>query len=105
MNKSLVLICVFFGFTQCGDGFSDELGFITLIFSNDKYGLSLLENFEKIGQQFEIEIKGKWAWDHEKNSTEQIERIQKELVAIDDPGVIYLATHAAEGTEHFQKNC
>jgi len=69
----------------------------SIIFSKDEYGLSLLENFENIAKQFDIEIKGKWEWDPEKSSTEQVERITKELAAIDDPGVIYFATHATEG--------
>ena len=71
----------------------------SIIFSEDEYGLSLLENFEKIARQFDIEIKGKWEWDDRKSSIEQAEHIQKELAATDDPGVIYLATHAAEGVK------
>ncbi|MCI5130542.1 MAG: hypothetical protein D3904_03240, partial [Candidatus Electrothrix sp. EH2] len=30
---------------------------------------------------------------------EQIDTIKKELAAIDDPGVIYFATHAAHGVQ------
>ncbi len=69
---------------------------VNIIFSKDNYGISLFKNFEKIAKRFNIEIKKKWEWDHEKSSTEQIERITKELYAIDNPGVIYFATGAAE---------
>ncbi|MCI5148182.1 MAG: amino acid ABC transporter substrate-binding protein [Candidatus Electrothrix sp. MAN1_4] len=71
----------------------------SIIFSKDEYGLSLLENFEHIAQQFDIEIQRKWEWDDEKSSTEQVERIKNELAEIDNPGIIYFATHAAEGVQ------
>ncbi|MCI5191958.1 MAG: amino acid ABC transporter substrate-binding protein [Candidatus Electrothrix sp. AU1_5] len=71
----------------------------SIIFSQDNYGISLLKNFEKIAKQFDIAIKGKWAWDDKKSSSDQIESITKELAEIDDPGVIYFATHAAEGVQ------
>lgn len=71
----------------------------SIIFSKDEYGLSLLESFEQTAKQFDIKIKGKWAWDDEKSSTEQVESITKKLTEIDDPGVIYFATHAAEGVK------
>lgn len=71
----------------------------SIIFSKDEYGTSLLESFEETAKQLHIEIKGKWGWDYEKSSTEQIESITKELAATDDPGVIYFATHADEGVQ------
>lgn len=71
----------------------------SIIFSNDNYGISSLRNFEKSAKQFNIAIKGKWGWDDKKSSVEQIKSIIKELTAIDDPGIIYFATHAAEGVQ------
>lgn len=71
----------------------------SIIFTGDADGQYLLKNFEQIAQRFGIAIKGKWQWDDEKSASEQIDNIKKELDAIDDPGVIYFATHAAEGIQ------
>ena len=71
----------------------------SIIFSKDEYGESLLKKFEEVAESYRIDLRGKWEWDYEKSSTEQLEFIKKKLAAIDEPGVIYLATHAAEGVQ------
>ncbi len=69
----------------------------SIIFSKDAYGLSLLENFEKTFGSLNGELKGKWAWDFEKDPEAQLETIKNDLAAMDDPGIIFFATHSDEG--------
>jgi branched-chain amino acid transport system substrate-binding protein len=71
----------------------------SIIFSNDDYGISLAEHFEKAADRFGIALRGRWKWDYNQPAAVQLETIKKELLAVDDPGVIYVATHAEEGVQ------
>ena len=72
---------------------------VSIIFTKDGYGISLAENFEKTVKSLGMKMAGKWMWDNDKSSDDQLAVIKEELIATDDPGVIYLATHAAEGVK------
>jgi ABC-type branched-subunit amino acid transport system substrate-binding protein len=72
---------------------------VSIIFTKDGYGISLAENFEKTVKSLGMKMAGKWAWDNDKSSDDQLAVIKEELIATDDPGIIYLATHAAEGVK------
>ncbi len=70
-----------------------------LIFSNDDYGISLGENFEKTLKSLGMKMSGKWEWDLGKAPEEQLKTIMQGLEALEDPGILFLATHSAEGVK------
>jgi len=72
---------------------------VSIIFTKDDYGISLADNFEKTVKALGMKMVGKQEWDNDKSSDNQSARITKELIASGDPGVIFFATHAAEGVK------
>ncbi len=72
----------------------------SIIFDKDAYGTSLSEDFEKAARKSGIEIKKKWEIDTEsKTADEQINKIISEVRSTPEPGVIFFATHGAEGVK------
>ncbi|MCP4350258.1 MAG: ABC transporter substrate-binding protein [Desulfobacterales bacterium] len=71
-----------------------------IISSEDSYGSSLAVDFEKKAKQTGIEIKMKRSFSNDDKKLDEVFRmIVAELRAMDDPGMIFLATRAAEGAE------
>lgn len=74
---------------------------VSIIFDNDVYGSSLAAKLDETSQKLGIKINGKWEFDTSKNKEnlpERLDEIVDELRSMDDPGVIFLATHASYGT-------
>ena len=72
----------------------------SIIYDNDRYGSSLAHHFERRAREVGIQIKGKWSFNREgKGLNESLNQITAHLRAIEDPGVIYFATHASEGVK------
>lgn len=72
----------------------------SIISDKDIYGSSLSEDFEKAARASGIKIKRKWEIDTEsKTVDEQINKIISELRSTPEPGVIFFATHGAEGVK------
>lgn len=55
-----------------------------IIFSNDDYGKTLAENFEKTVKALGMQMTGKWEWDLDKEPEEQVEKIKQELETVKD---------------------
>jgi len=72
----------------------------SVIYDIDSYGQTLTESFENAAARLGMEVKKKWGFDHtQKTVDDDIERITRELRAMDDPGMIFLATHSGEGVK------
>lgn len=72
----------------------------SIIFDRESYS-NLAESFEKAARRLRIDIKKKWEFDASaENPGAEIENITAELVSMnDDPGMIFIAAHAAEGAK------
>jgi branched-chain amino acid transport system substrate-binding protein len=72
----------------------------SIIFDRESYS-NLAESFEKAARRLRIDIKKKWQFDGNAESAgAEIENITAELVSMnDDPGMIFIAAHAAEGAK------
>lgn len=71
----------------------------SLIYTNDDYGISLSEQFEKAVESMGMKLAGKWVWDKDQPLEEQVKKIVEELSATEDPGVIFFATRGFEGVK------
>ncbi|MCP4109492.1 MAG: ABC transporter substrate-binding protein [Desulfobacteraceae bacterium] len=73
----------------------------SIIFTNDSYGMSLAEYFEKELVIMGIKLNNKWEWDTENKTDIQTEKIISELKvkAADDLGILFLATQSTQGIE------
>jgi branched-chain amino acid transport system substrate-binding protein len=70
----------------------------SIIFDRDVFGISLMENFERVGSELGIEIKKKWGFDRgNKELARELKKIVAELRTMEDPGIIFFATHLDEG--------
>ena len=72
---------------------------VGIILSNDRYGMSLAQNFEKVAGESGMQIDKKWEWDLDKPADAQLQTIQQQLNEKDAPKTLYCATHAAEGVK------
>lgn len=70
----------------------------SIIFDRDIFGLSLMKNFENTAQELGIEIKKKWGFDRgNKELDRELKKIIAELRTMEDPGILFFATHLNEG--------
>jgi branched-chain amino acid transport system substrate-binding protein len=69
----------------------------SIVFTNDDYGITLAEHFERTANSVGMKIKQKWEWNRAKDGNDRAKEIVSQLNATDDPGVLFLATHSAEG--------
>ena len=68
-----------------------------IIFDADLYGASLARSYEDLARELGMKIQGKWSVDRGvENVGQQIKNIITAIQNLDDPGVIFLATHEAE---------
>lgn len=73
---------------------------VSVIFSNDAYGQTLARQFTKTAQRMCLEVAHQWEWNIQKDAPEpDIEKAIQEIVSVEDPGVVFLATHAWEGAK------
>lgn len=70
-----------------------------IVFTKDDYGISLAENFEKAVKSLGMKMTGKWEWDADKSPDEQLKMIKEGLKTIEDPGILFFATHSTEGVK------
>lgn len=69
----------------------------SIVADTSSYSDSLTRSFEKSARERGILVKSKWVFDWEdKNLYERLKRITAQIRAVEDPGVIYFATHAPE---------
>jgi branched-chain amino acid transport system substrate-binding protein len=72
----------------------------SIIYDDDSYGETLMESFENSAARLGMNIKKKWSFNHSSPSIDDdLERITRELRAMDDPGMIFVATHSGEGVK------
>jgi len=72
----------------------------SIIYDKDSYGVTLTESFEQAAARLGMEIKKKWGFDHDsKTLDDDLEMITRELRAIEDPGMIFVAAHSGEGVK------
>jgi branched-chain amino acid transport system substrate-binding protein len=72
----------------------------SIIFDEDSYGETLMTSFEDAASRLGMDIKKKWSFDHSSPTIDDdLERITRELRAMDDPGMIFVATHSGEGVK------
>ncbi|MDM8536533.1 ABC transporter substrate-binding protein, partial [Desulfobacterales bacterium HSG17] len=71
----------------------------SIIYTKDLYGTSLYENFQKAVKNLGMKMAGKWEWDTKKKPEDQLEIIKQEMKAVEDPGILFFATHSSEGTK------
>ncbi|QTA87797.1 ABC transporter substrate-binding protein [Desulfonema magnum] len=71
----------------------------SIVYSNDTYGISLFRNFKQTISELGMKIEQKWEWNRDDKSDDQLKKIVNELKATDDPTVLFLATHSAEGVK------
>ncbi|OQX24222.1 MAG: hypothetical protein BWK80_21940 [Desulfobacteraceae bacterium IS3] len=69
----------------------------SIVFIEDDFGISLVQGFESTAMKLGIEIKGKWKFNTGK--TRQPEDIAAEIMAMDDPGAVFLALSGAEAAK------
>ncbi len=69
----------------------------SIVFIEDDFGISLVQGFESTAIKLGIEIKGKWKFYPGKKT--QPEDIAAEIIAMDDPGAIFLALSGAEAAK------
>jgi len=72
----------------------------SIIYDKDSYGVTLMESFEHAAGRLGMNIKKKWSFDHSSPTIDDdLEQITRELRAMDDPGMIFVATHSGEGVK------
>ena len=72
----------------------------SIIYDTDSYGETLTKSFEESAARLGMDIKKKWGFDHNaKDIDDRLEKITRELRAMDDPGMIFVATHSPEGVK------
>jgi len=72
----------------------------SIIYDEDSYGVTLMESFENSAGRLGMNIKKKWSFNHNSPTLDDdLERITRELRAMDDPGMIFVATHSGEGVK------
>jgi len=65
-----------------------------VVFTDDIYGTTLAENFEKTAVELGLDIKKKWKLQLGSNlMNTELKRIAAELRAMEDPGAIFIAAH------------
>ncbi len=69
----------------------------SIVFIEDDFGISLVRGFENTAGKLGIEIKGKWKIYAGKN--QGFEDIAAEIMAMDDPGAVFLALSGAEAAK------
>jgi len=70
----------------------------SIIYDNNSYGSYLAEVFEQTSKSLGVKVKYKWNFEADDEFLEQtLKQIVNELQHKDDPGVIFIATHAGEG--------
>jgi branched-chain amino acid transport system substrate-binding protein len=73
--------------------------YASIVVTNDQGGLALKRAFEKAAAKLGMEIKHTWSWRETANAEEQLETIVDEIQKAEDPGILFFATHAAEGAK------
>ncbi|MBF0449697.1 MAG: ABC transporter substrate-binding protein [Candidatus Magnetomorum sp.] len=72
----------------------------SIIYDQDSYGETLMTSFEDASARLGMDIKKKWSFDHTSPTIDDdLERITRELRAMDDPGIIFVAAHSGEGVK------
>ncbi|KPA09606.1 membrane protein containing Extracellular ligand-binding receptor domain protein [Candidatus Magnetomorum sp. HK-1] len=72
----------------------------SIIYDQDSYGVTLMQSFEESAGRLGMDIKKKWSFDHSSPTIDDdLEQITRELRAMDDPGMIFVATHSGEGVK------
>lgn len=72
----------------------------SIVFSKSIYGKSLARHFEKTAKFLGMKVKNRWEWNLEKDASEKdVAQLIDSIVAADDPGILFLATHSAEGAK------
>jgi len=72
----------------------------SIIYDDDSYGVTLMQSFEESAGRLGMNIKKKWSFNHSSPTIDDdLERITRELRAMDDPGMIFVATHSGEGVK------
>ncbi|MDM8523990.1 ABC transporter substrate-binding protein [Desulfococcaceae bacterium HSG8] len=74
---------------------------VSIIYDKDDYGVSLLGGFQKAAEKIGIEVRKVWKLDTDdkKNLDKELKRIADELIAMKDPGMVFIATHSTEGAK------
>ena len=72
----------------------------SVIYEADEWGTVFAESFESAARDLGMEIQKKWAVNSEKEDVnKELSKITGELRAMDDPGLIFLALSADEGSK------
>ncbi|MBF0103180.1 MAG: ABC transporter substrate-binding protein, partial [Desulfobacterales bacterium] len=73
---------------------------VSIIYDKDGYGSGLMNGFEKLSKELGIEIINSWGFDREnKNVTREIKEIISRIRTINDPGILFFATHPSEAIQ------
>ncbi len=71
---------------------------VSMIYTQNSYGISLADNFEKTAKSIGLSVQRKWAIDlKSKKLSEDFEKIGAELRSEKNPGMIFFATYDVEG--------
>jgi len=83
---------------------------ISIVYTNDSYGMSLIEGFEKISNNIGLKINNRYKIDQNNSEmNDRLDEIVNKINENDDSQVIFIATHTKEGakiiTKLKQKGC